>query len=133
MCLHTFSVVKTSPTSRKASSSLQRLKRNLTILARAFNVTQKFAAYPKRTKSRNHCFNKGRLYSDIDLINAPASNSRRVMLFSKNKYLLQITNDGSVNGTHDTKHSSGECLALLFLMKLSSQLAIFFYSTLFEV
>ena len=105
VCLHTFSVVKTSPTSRKASITLQRLKRNLTILATAFNVTQKFADDLRRTKSRNHCF-KGKLNSGKSLINAPPSNSRRIMLFSKNKYLLQITNDGSVNGTHDRKRSS---------------------------
>jgi hypothetical protein len=125
VCLHTFTVVKTSPTSRKASSSLQRLKRNLTILAKALNVTQKFADFPQRTNLRNHCF-KGRINSDKDLVNAPATNTRKVMLFSKNKYLLQVTSDGSVNGTHDMKRSTGESNIALFFIKLSSKLPIFF-------
>lgn len=111
MCLHTFTVVKTSPASRKTSNSLQRLKRNLTILTRAFNVTRKSGDHRKRTtKSRNHCL-KSRLNSDrLDpgLVDAGVTNIREVKLFSKNNYFLQITNDGSVNGTHYMEPSTGE-------------------------
>lgn len=126
MCLHTFTVVKTSPASRKASSSLQRLKRNLTILARAFNVTPKFADYPKRSKFGNHC-SKDRLNSILDpyFINAVATNTRKVMLFSKNKYLLQITNDGFVNGTQDVKLPNGKSNVALFFIRLWRKLPIF--------
>ncbi|CAB3984067.1 fibroblast growth factor 1 isoform X3 [Paramuricea clavata] len=104
VCLHTFTVVKTSPASRKASTSLQRLKRNLTILARAFNVTQKFADPPKQSKFGNHC-SKDKLASVLDpyLIKAVATNTRSIRLFSKNNYFLQITNDGFVNGTRNEK------------------------------
>jgi hypothetical protein len=123
VCLHTFTVVKTSPASRKASNSLQRLKRNLTILARAFNVTQKFADSPKQSKFGNHC-SKDKLASVLDpyLIKAVATNTRRIMLFSKNKYLLQITNDGFVNGTQDVKLPTGK----------SNQCSFVFYQTLEE-
>lgn len=126
MCLHTFTVVKTSPASRKASNSLQRLKRNLTILARAFNVTQKFADSPKQSKFGNHC-SKDKLASVLDpyLIKAVATNTRRIMLFSKNKYLLQITNDGFVNGTQDVKLPTGKSNVASFFIKLWRKLPIF--------
>ena len=107
MCLHTFIVVKTSPTSRKISSDLQRsLKRNLTILAKAFNLTQDS---PKRTKLKHHC-QKDTLNSGLDryLVNAAATNTRKVMLYSKNDYLLQIAGDGFVDGTHDDKSLTGK-------------------------
>lgn len=110
MCLHTFIVVKTSPTSRKISSNLQRsLKRNLTILAKAFNLTQRSADSPKRTKLKHHC-QKDRFNSGLDryLVNAAATNTRKVMLYSKNNYLLQIASDGFVDGTPDEKSVTGK-------------------------
>lgn len=111
MCLHTFTVVKTSPSGRRSSSSLQRsLKRNLTILAKAFNVTQEFADSPKRNKWKNQC-SKGKGKStvspnsslDLTLVNAPATNTRKVKLISRYGYFLQLANDGSVRGTMDDK------------------------------
>lgn len=130
MCLHTFTVVKTSPTNRRISNSLQRrLKRNLTNLARAFNLSQGFADDPKRNKGKNYR-SKGRStvllngLIDRSLVRAPATNTRKVMLFSKNGYLLQISNNGFVNGTHDTKSDNGKCRALFFGIKLFWKVAI---------
>lgn len=103
MCLHTFTVVKTSPSGRRSSSSLQRsLKRNLTILAKAFNVTQEFADSPKRNKWKNQC-SKVNSGLDLTLVNAAATNTRKVKLISRYGYFLQLANDGSVNGTMDDK------------------------------
>lgn len=117
VCLHTFTVVKTSPTSRKISSSLQRrLQRNLTILKTAFNVTQD----SKRTKQKHHC-SKEKLNSGIldpHLVNATPTNTRKVMLYSRNRFLLQITNNGDVAGTSDDKSTTGKLNSSLFFIEL---------------
>ncbi|XP_028404353.1 fibroblast growth factor 1-like isoform X2 [Dendronephthya gigantea] len=107
VCLNTFTVVKTSPTNRRISNSLQRrLKRNLTNLAKAFNLSQGFAGSPRRSKVKKYRL-KDRSTAllngliDRSLVKAPSTNTRKVMLFSRNGYLLQISNNGFVNGTHD--------------------------------
>ena len=114
MCLHTFTVVKTSPTSSKISSSLQRrLRRNLTLLARAFNLTQG----SKITKLKHHC-SKERLNFGLDpyLVNATPTNTRKVMLYSRNRFLLQIANNGDVAGTNDDKSATGKLNSTLFFL-----------------
>ena len=111
MCLHTFTVVKTSPT--RSSSLQRRLRRNLTILARTYNLTPQGS--PKRTKLKHHC-SEERLNSGLDpyLINATPTNDRKVMLYSKNGFFLRIANNGDVAGTNDGKRATGKLNSTLF-------------------
>lgn len=108
--LHRFSEVELSPASRKTSTILQqKLKRNQTILAGTFNSTPLF--YDKRKRSKI----KGVPVEDNTnsglnpfLIDATPTNTRKVMLFSRNLHLLQISNSGLVNGTSDETIPNGK-------------------------
>lgn len=129
MCLHTFTVVKTSPSSRKTLTALQRLKRNLTILTRTFNLTQ---AYPRRSTRKNNFFKDRSTLSanygllDRSLVRARPTNTRIVRLFSKNLFFLEVQSDGFVNGTLDSNGLSGKSFVLLNLIyfELLRKLAI---------
>lgn len=104
MCLHTFVVVRTSPMGRQASTTLLRsLKKNLTMLSTAFNLTQGNANSGNKFTTKGfrdmRAIGSSRKTIDSSLVRATSTNIRRGKLHSKYGFFVQMSNDGFVDGT----------------------------------
>ena len=97
---------------RQTSSNLLRnLKKNLTVLSRAFNLTQananpggKQTTKGSRDLRAIRSNNKG---IDLSLVNATSTNVRKGKLHSKYGYFVQMSNDGVVDGTLKKDNPNG--------------------------